>query len=533
MNALPASSFQTPSPAANPFWMPPSTNLLPAGPQRGAALHDGPGNHLLQRLPAHERERLLADLEPVQLHAAQVLCEAGARQQHVYFPDGATLSLMSLTRAGDTCELMAIGRDGLAGPDVALGSEHSLHRLMVQRGGKAWRLRAGVLRQALAESPALRQQLSAQLQLQLLHLAQGVVCHTHHSITERLCCWLLDNAPRQNPGHVELTHEAVSSLLGVRRESVTQAAGRLQALGLLSTRRGQLTVHDREGLRAHACECHDRLAQARQRLLARGDESATPGWLGEGSLSITSIFTNGGSAARLPTLAYGQMDTEPVSRQDVDAHHEDDRDAEESLYRELYEFAPVGFVTLDSQRRILQTNIAAAVLLGIPASRLQRLVFSELLQSACRDDFARFHREVLGGRCRRHCDVALIDHGRGASTVLRLQASTDEDGQECRMVLMDLGEGLPAHNGELRVASALTAAPISVTGDPQVSDPAQQCTAQGISGTGLTAGATASQSLHLSSRSLATTDDRTTPDGATLTFRSGQGTASWISGLLP
>lgn len=533
MNALPVSSFQTPSVASGASWMPPVNDLLQTSAHIGTAMPDAPGNDLLQRLPAHERVRLQADLEPVQLHPLQVLCEAGARQQHVYFPDGATLSLMSLTRAGDTCELMAIGRDGLAGPDLALGGEHSLHRLMVQRGGKAWRLRTGVLRQALAESPALRQQLSVQLQLQLLHLAQGVVCHTHHSITERLCCWLLGNSPQHTPGHIELTHEAVASLLGVRRESVTQAAGRLQAHGLVSTRRGQLTVHDREGLRAHACECHERLAQARQRLLVRDDESATPGWLGEGSLSITSSYTNGGSAARLPTLAYGQMDTAPVRRQDVDAHHEEDRDAEESLYRELYEFAPVGFVTLDSQRRILQTNIAAAVLLGVPASRLQRQVFSELLQSACRDDFARFHREVLGGRCRRHCDVALIDHGRGASTVLRLQASTDEDGQECRMVLMDLGEGLPAHNGEHRLVSAQTAAPISVTGDPQVSVPAQQCTAQGISGTGLTAGATASQSLHLSSGSLATSDECTPPNGDTLTVRSGQGTASWISGLLP
>ena len=159
MNAEPASSFQTPSPATGASWMPPMNDLLHTATVYGAALHDAPGNGLLQRLPAHERARLQADLEPVQLHASQVLCEAGARQQHVYFPDGATLSLMSLTRAGETCELMAIGRDGLASPDVALGSEHSLHRLMVQRGGKAWRLRTGVLRQALSESPALRQQL--------------------------------------------------------------------------------------------------------------------------------------------------------------------------------------------------------------------------------------------------------------------------------------------------------------------------------------------------------------------------------------
>lgn len=506
MNALPASSFQTPFQAALFPVLP-----VPPGPQSLLASARGslsPGNAVLQRLPAHERQRLQAELEPVQLHDAQVLCEAGARQQHVYFPDSATLSLMSFTRTGDTCELMAIDREGFAGPDVALGAEHSLHRLMVQRGGQAWRLRTSSLRQALADSPALRQQLLAQLQLQLLHLAQGVVCHTHHSITERLCCWLLGNAPQQTPGQIDLTHEAVASLLGVRRESVTQAAGRLQGLGLLSTRRGQLTVHDREGLRAHACECHDKLAQARQRLLGQGDEASTPGWLGQASAgALTGLSASADARAAV---------------QHQPAHNgANERDTEDSLYRELYEFAPVGFVTLDAQRRILQTNIAAAVLLGTSASRLQRQSFGDLLQPSCREDFARFHREVLGGRCRRHCDVALIDHGRGASTLLRLQASTDEDGQECRMVLMDLGEGLPAHNGWQRQAGVTGMATITVTGDPLPQTPALQVTSSGTWREGVT------------THSLREPEDGERPHTPTLTLPTGQGTASWISGLMP
>ena len=519
MNAMPDSSFNPTPRLPNVGLNSPLSRAFEPGRMHPTRPAEMPGNGLLRALPAHERERLQGELEAVQLHDAQVLCEAGARQLHVYFPDGATLSLMSFTQAGDSCELMAIDRDGMAGPDVALGGEHSLHRLTVQRGGKAWRLRTSALRQALSDSPALRQQLGAQLQLQLLHLAQGVVCHTHHSITERLCCWLLGNAPGQTPAHIPLTHEAVASLLGVRRESVTQAAGRLQSLGLLSTRRGQLTVHDRDGLRAHACECHERLSLARQRLLGGlpgGDANATEvssatGWLGQGALDTRNGHHGHNGHNDFNAFSDSQRGGWQTHASSPSKHGSQDRmddtgpdDTWDGPYRELYEFAPVGFVTVDAQRRVLQSNIAAAVLLGLPASRLQRQVFSELLQPACREDFARFHREVFGGHCRRHCDVALVDHGRGASTVLRLQASTDEDGEECRMVLIDLGEGLAARPGEPHTGSTLTAATITVTGDPQPLSPALHCTLQG------------------------TRSDR----GSTLTVTPGQGGASWISGLV-
>lgn len=410
----------------------PSPFGVPAAHPRPA-----PDNHLLLQLPAHERERLLADLEPLTLQDGQVLCEAGARQSHVYFPTGATLSLMSFTSAGETCELMAIGREGLAGADVVLGAEHSLHRLVVQRGGPAWRLRTPALRAALPDSPALRERLLSLLQLQLLQLGQSVVCHSHHSITERLCLWLLLNSAGHAPVSIAMTHEAIASLLGVRRESITQAAGRLQALGLLSTRRGQITLHHREGLRDHTCECHSRLEAARQRLLTRtGQEDTAHAGRWWGSDQSASL----GLAA-------------------VD----DGDEAHDSLYRDLYEFAPVGFVTLDTQRRILQTNLAAAIFLGVAHSQLQRQVFTELLAGESRDAFIRFHREVLSGRCRRHCDVSLTDRGRGAPLRLRIQASTDEDGQECRMVMMDLGEGAARHDGVPALqqqAAALHAAPV-------------------------------------------------------------------------
>jgi len=405
-----------------------------------SASGDVPENQLVLQLPGEERIRLRDDLETVSLHDGQVLCEAGARQHFVYFPTGATLSLMSFTSAGETCELMSIGRDGLAGLDVALGADHSLHRLVVQRGGAALRLRTPALRSALAESPVLRRLVMTQVQLQLLHLAQSVVCHSHHSITERLCFWLLSNTPADGPARVGMTHEAIASLLGVRRESVTQAAGRLQAQGLITTRRGQITVHDREGLGENACECHARLQAARMRLQT-----------GEAPVS----------AAYSVNLASDPID--------------DSFDGEEalsrSLYRDLYEFAPVGFVTLDPQQQILQTNMAAAILLGVQRGQLLHRVFSDWLEPHCREDFARFHGEVLSGRCRRHCDVSLIDRGRGQPVQLRIQASTDEDGEECRMVMMDLSEGLASQDSLLQAAAISPRWP--TMRKPQDADPIQ------------------------------------------------------------
>jgi len=159
----------------------------PQGGSSADRFEHAPDNTLVLQLPAQDRDRLGDDLEPVLLHDGQVLCEAGARQHFVYFPTGATLSLMSFTQAGETCELLSIRHDGLAGLDVALGSDQSLHRLVVQRGGAALRLRTSALRQALGESETLRRLVMHQMQMQLLHLAQSVVCHSHHSITERLC----------------------------------------------------------------------------------------------------------------------------------------------------------------------------------------------------------------------------------------------------------------------------------------------------------------------------------------------------------
>lgn len=405
-----------------------------AGVSRGGS-DFASSNTVLLQLPEQDQFRLRDDLEPVQLHDGQVLCEAGARQHFVYFPTGATLSLMSFTRAGETCELLSVRHDGLAGLDVALGTDQSLHRLVVQRGGQALRLRTAVLRQALGESETLRRLVMQQMQLQLLHLAQSVVCHSHHSITERLCFWLLSNTGEELPARVGMTHEGIASLLGVRRESVTQAAGRLQVQGLVTTRRGQITVHDRQGLSENACECHARLQAARERLQRQDSSAAVPAF---GSESLRS--------------GNGDADGDAYAHERASADAIDE--AGTGLYRDLYEFAPVGFVTLDHRQQILQTNMAAAILLGTRRGQLEHRVFSDWLEPHSREAFARFHAEVLSGRCRRHCDVSLIDRARGRPTQLRIQASTDEDGEECRMVMMDLSEGLASQDDAVQPVTA-------------------------------------------------------------------------------
>ena len=222
-------------------------------------------NSLLAQLPAEDQARWSVLLEPVELLKGRVLFEAGSPATHVYFPTTAIVSLIHTTHSGASAQVAMIGSEGAAGLAAAMGGESPACRAVVQRAGLALRLRVNAVRDEFTRGAPV---LLRYVQSLLTQAAHTALCNRHHSLERQLCRWLLSCLDRQH-GHCELsvTQELISSLLGVRREGVTESAQRLQGAGLIRYSRGHIAVLDRPGLEARACECYALLKQDFQRLI--------------------------------------------------------------------------------------------------------------------------------------------------------------------------------------------------------------------------------------------------------------------------
>lgn len=361
-------------------------------------------NRILAGIPLSHYARLSEHLKPVILAAGQVICEPGESLEFVYFPTTCTTSLLSQTAEGDSSELAMTGRDGLVGVSLVLGSHSANHRVVVQCAGIAYRMPAGVFQSELTRCRELQQLALCHVQALITQMSQSIVCIGHHSVRERLCYWLLFNQGAVGSDHLKVTHETIANMLGVRRESITQALGKLQSAGLVSSGRGQIQVLDREGLTDAVCECYSLVFDETERLYER--VKLPPQW----------------DAA----MAEGQ-DTleEPTSL---------------NKYQDAYDFAPVGFVSLDLNGRVLQTNLSGAIMLGIQRSQRSNSAMTDFIQPADQALFMAFHREVLSGKCRRHCELTLSPNGHRSDMVVRIDATLDEQGDECRLVMIDVTE---------------------------------------------------------------------------------------------
>jgi CRP-like cAMP-binding protein len=227
------------------------------------------GNHLLGALPSHEWQALTPHLELVHLRTEQLLCDAGQRIHHVYFPTSAVISLLSTMEDGGSVEIAAVGREGMTGVPILTGGETMPSRVQVQCSGFAYRMSAQALRQHFSRSDLFRRLMLLYMHALLTQVAQTAACNRHHSLSKQLCRWLLIEVDRVDSNDLTVTQQLIADMLGVRREGITEAAGRLHDEGLIHHSRGHIKVLDRKGLEARACECYGLVKREFDRLLPR------------------------------------------------------------------------------------------------------------------------------------------------------------------------------------------------------------------------------------------------------------------------
>ena len=215
-----------------------------------------PQNHLIEGLPHKDRLRLLAVCEPVTLVLAEVLCEPGKPTRHVYFPTEGFISLVAKIDGEPALEVGMVGREGMLGAHLALGVLIAPLQALVQGPGAAWRVATAAFRRELTNSVALQRSLNRYLYVLMAQLASSAACLRFHLIGPRLARWLLMSQDRAHSDSFHVTQEFLAYMLGVRRVGITSAASALQRAGLIQYHRGHLTVLNRSGLEAAACDCY-------------------------------------------------------------------------------------------------------------------------------------------------------------------------------------------------------------------------------------------------------------------------------------
>lgn len=228
-------------------------------------------NHLLAALQPAEFDRLAPHLELVPLRLGDVLCESGDLVRHAHFPTTAILSMQYGLEDGASSEIAGLGNEGVLGLPLYMGGRHTTSRVVVQTGGHGYRVPAAVLMDEFDRTGPLFRLLLRHTQALIAQIVQTAACNRHHSLHQQLCRWLLLTLDRRPGNELTMTQELIASMLGVRREGVTEAAGRLQELQLIRYRRGHITVLDRAGLERQVCECYDVVRKEFNRLLSDAD----------------------------------------------------------------------------------------------------------------------------------------------------------------------------------------------------------------------------------------------------------------------
>lgn len=224
-------------------------------------------NHLLAALPKSELALMTPHLQLQRLHAGELLSDSGETVNRVYFPTTAIVSMVFLMADGATAEVAAVGNEGVIGVPVLMGGATMPNRIEVRSGGYAYSMNAQLFKGEFEQSAAVHKLMLLYIQALLTQIAQSALCNRHHHIVKQVSTWLLLTHDRLKTDELVVTQQLIATMLGVRREGVTGAAGSLQEAGLISLRRGHITVLDREGLEARACECYSIVKREFRRLL--------------------------------------------------------------------------------------------------------------------------------------------------------------------------------------------------------------------------------------------------------------------------
>ena len=244
-----------------------SSARLKGKPRRAPASPGPQQNHLLDALPAGDYARLQSHLELVPMALGEVLYEPGGHLRHVYFPTTSIVSLLYVMEDGASAEIAVVGNEGMLGISLFMGGETTPSHAVVQSAGYGVRLKSQLLKQEFARFGPMMHLLLRYTQALITQMAQTAVCNRHHSVDQQLCRWLLLSLDRLATNELAMTQELIANMLGVRREGVTEAAGKLQEAGLINYRRGRITVLDRTGLEARSCECYQVVKKEFDRLL--------------------------------------------------------------------------------------------------------------------------------------------------------------------------------------------------------------------------------------------------------------------------
>ena len=229
-------------------------------------------NYLLAALPTAEFEHLAPHLELVAMPLGEVLYESGGQLQHVYFPTTAIVSLHYVMENGASSEIAGVGNEGVVGTSLFMGGDTTPSRAIVATGGYGYRLKARLLMEEFHRAQGRRAGVMQNLLLRytqalMTQISQTAVCNRHHAVEQQLCRWLLLTLDRLPSNELTMTQELIATILGVRREGITEAAGHLQQAGCISYRRGHITVLDRSALESRVCECYAVVKKEHDRLL--------------------------------------------------------------------------------------------------------------------------------------------------------------------------------------------------------------------------------------------------------------------------
>ncbi|MGH8502475.1 MAG: Crp/Fnr family transcriptional regulator [Gammaproteobacteria bacterium] len=224
-------------------------------------------NKLLATLPSDAYQRIFPHLEEVSLTLGQVLYESGGQQDFVFFPTTAIVSLLYMMENGQSAEMAITGYEGVVGVSLFMGGGSMPSRAVIQSGGHALRMKARTMQAEFERGGSFHKALLRYTMALITQMSQTAVCNRLHSLDQQLCRWLLLSHDRLLTDELVMTHELIANMLGVRREGVTLAAGRLQQAGLISYKRGRIDILDRAGLEARVCECYGVIRKESDRLL--------------------------------------------------------------------------------------------------------------------------------------------------------------------------------------------------------------------------------------------------------------------------